>query len=95
MENQLYDDKVINILDSTDKCMENNSENKSMIQLESTLLDMASTPDLCKGGFEVGISQSIALCLTAYAPASPCLGGRVRIGWYPKPMPNFFLSQGM
>lgn len=49
MENQLYDDKVISILDSTDKCMENNSENKSMIQLESTLLDMASTPDLCKG----------------------------------------------
>ena len=35
------------MLDSTEKSMEN-SENKSMIQLESTLLDMASTADLCK-----------------------------------------------
>ena len=48
MENQLYDDKVISILDSTDKSMEK-TENKSMIQHEATLLDMASTADLCKG----------------------------------------------
>ena len=45
-------------------------------------------------GLEVGISQSVAPrepseCLVP-APASPCLGGRVRIGWDPKPMPNFF-----
>ena len=46
---------------------------------------------------EVGISQSVAprepssaLYLTAYAPASPCRGGRVWVGWDPKPMPNFF-----
>ena len=49
MENQLYDDKVISLLESTEKCTEHNVENKSMIQLEVTLLDMASTADLCKG----------------------------------------------
>ena len=49
MENQLYDDKVISKMDSTDKSMENNCENKSMIQLEATQLDMASTVDFCKG----------------------------------------------
>ena len=46
---------------------------------------------------EVGINQSVAPrepseCLVPHC-ICPCLtlpGGRVRVGWDPKPMPNFF-----
>ena len=49
MEKALYDDKIITVPDLTEKSLQKTPENKSMIQLENTLLDMASTTDLCQG----------------------------------------------
>ena len=43
MERTLYDDKVLSL-----KCGDE-FDNKSMIQLEKTLLDMGSITDLCQG----------------------------------------------
>ena len=50
MEKQFYQDKVISLEDTplTTKTT-NKVSNKSLIQLESTLFHMASTPDLCEG----------------------------------------------
>ena len=48
MEKKLYDDGALclhKIAEETNEI----SENKSIIQLETTILDMASTPDLCQG----------------------------------------------
>ena len=50
MEKKLYDDSVISLA----KTIKSSSKvevytNKSFIQLEATLLEMASYPDLCKG----------------------------------------------
>ena len=47
MERTLYDDKVLS-LKCGDEC-DNATNNKSMIQLEKTLLDMGSITDLCQG----------------------------------------------
>ena len=47
MEQNLYEDNVITLQDKTQQ--ESPTENKSVIQLEATMLDMASTPDLCQG----------------------------------------------
>ena len=49
MEKALYGDKIIIVPDLTEKSQQKTPENKSMIQLENTLLDMASTTDLCQG----------------------------------------------
>ena len=49
MEKNLYDDKVISLLESAQESDSTTTENKSIIQLEATLLDMASTYDLCQG----------------------------------------------
>ena len=53
MEKQLYDNSVISLGD-TNIHLETNSQenilsNKSLIQLESTLLHMAAAPELCEG----------------------------------------------
>ena len=50
MEKKLYDDSIISLA----KTIKSSSKvevytNKSFIQLEATLLEMASYPDLCKG----------------------------------------------
>ena len=47
MERTLYEDKVLS-LKCGDEC-DSTTNNKSMIQLENTLLDMGSTIDLCQG----------------------------------------------
>ena len=49
MEGNLYDDKIIPLHESEQKASPSNLENKSLIQLEATLLNMASTENLCKG----------------------------------------------
>ena len=46
MEKKLYDDKIITIETSGDGC---HVSNKSLLQLETTLLDMCSINDLCQG----------------------------------------------
>ena len=52
MEKRLYDDGIIDLGEEPHQT--NNKEvktfsNKSLIQLEATLLDIASTPELCQG----------------------------------------------
>lgn len=55
MENKLYNDNIINLgntkYTTTGASHIDTSQiaNKSLIQLEATLLDMASIPDLCAG----------------------------------------------
>ena len=54
MEKQFYQDNIITLDDtpstsSTSSSLPNRVSNKSLIQLESTLFHMASTPDLCEG----------------------------------------------
>ena len=46
MEKNLYDDKIISLLESAQESDLTTTENKSIIQLEATLLDMASTYEL-------------------------------------------------
>ena len=48
MERKLYNDKIISLGDTSNDSTIIYS-NKSLIQLESTLLNMASTPGLCQG----------------------------------------------
>ena len=45
MEKKIYDDKIITLPEPK----MSTPGNKSLIQLEATLLDMASTRDLCQG----------------------------------------------
>ena len=52
MKKKLYHDNIISLGETDVNTDDNNKEsnvysNKSLIQLEATLLDMASTPDLC------------------------------------------------
>ena len=49
MEENLCDDKIIPLDESAQEASASNPENKSLIQLEATLLDMASTENVCKG----------------------------------------------
>ena len=50
MEKQFYQDKVISLDDPPPTTNTTHRvSNKSLIQLESTLFHMASTPDLCEG----------------------------------------------
>ena len=49
MEKKLYDDSVISLAKTIKSSKVEVYTNKSFIQLEATLLDMASYPDLCKG----------------------------------------------
>ena len=53
MEKKLYDDNIINLGEGlVDESSSKDQEvyaNKSIIQLEATLLVMASVPGLCKG----------------------------------------------
>ena len=51
MEKNLYDDKIITLADLTQESDLSIPDNKSIIQLEATLLDMASTSELCQGVF--------------------------------------------
>ena len=48
MERKLYYDNIISLGDTSNDSTITYS-NKSLIQLESTLLNMASTPSLCQG----------------------------------------------
>ena len=50
MEKKLFEDRVIT-LEDTDEFNSSSEKlsNKSLIQIEATLLDMASTPELCQG----------------------------------------------
>ena len=48
MEKQLYHDNIISLGNDSHDAPENNYSNKSVIQLESTLLKMASNTNLCK-----------------------------------------------
>ena len=53
MEKQFYQDNIITLdnthpTSSTSSTLANRVSNKSLIQLESTLFHMASTPDLCE-----------------------------------------------
>ena len=47
MEKYLYEDKVLSLKSGDES--NSTSDNKSMIQLENTLLDMASAHKLCQG----------------------------------------------
>ena len=47
MEENPYDDKIIPLHESAQEASASNLENKSLVQLEATLLDMASTENLC------------------------------------------------
>ena len=54
MEKQLFDDGIISLEETYDKDTHLSPEtqiysNKSLIQLEATLLEMAAYPQLCKG----------------------------------------------
>ena len=49
MERQLYYDNIISLGTDSKDAGENDYSNKSMIQLESTLLKMASNSNLCNG----------------------------------------------
>ena len=49
MEKILYDDKIVTLPEPANEPQMSTSGNKSLIQLEATLLDMASTGDLCQG----------------------------------------------
>ena len=49
MEKQLYHDNIISLGNDSNDAQENNYSNKSVIQLESTLLKMASNTNLCNG----------------------------------------------
>ena len=49
MEKQLYHDNIISLGNDSNDAPENNYSNKSVIQLESTLLKMASNTNLCNG----------------------------------------------
>ena len=50
--NRLYNDSIISLGDRNDSTIQEelqNHWNKSLIQLEATLLGMAATPQLCQG----------------------------------------------
>ena len=50
MEKQLYDDDVISLTKIVNTSQKDDVySNKSFIQLESSILDMASYPNLCQG----------------------------------------------
>ena len=54
MEKKLFEDGIIsigdiNVTSTTDDQTLHTPPNKSLIQLEATLLDLAATPDLCQG----------------------------------------------
>ena len=49
MEKQLYHDNIISLGNDSNDAPENNYSNKTVIQLESTLLKMASNTNLCNG----------------------------------------------
>ena len=53
MEKKLYDNNIINLgeghVDESSSEDQETYANKSIIQLEATLLDMALVPGLCKG----------------------------------------------
>ena len=49
MEKNHYDDKIISLLESGQVSDLTTTENKSIIQLEATILDVGSTYDLCQG----------------------------------------------
>ena len=52
MEKKLYDDNIISLGGNETSNEDTNKDtysNKSLIQLEATVLNMASTPSLCQG----------------------------------------------
>ena len=49
MEKILYDKIIVTLSESANESKMSTPGNKSLIQLEATLLDMASTADLCQG----------------------------------------------
>ena len=76
MEKNLYDDKIITLADLTQESDLSIPDNKSIIQLEASLLDMASTSELCQGvfyAFPVKLMDKYIIKLTLTDTYNQCL----------------------